>query len=42
MLTAAKLILHSHNKASEMGCLASTGSYAQFPENLLIQLAYRC
>ncbi|APA16281.1 hypothetical protein sscle_16g110510 [Sclerotinia sclerotiorum 1980 UF-70] len=25
MLTAAKLILHSHNKASEMGCLASTG-----------------
>jgi hydantoinase/carbamoylase family amidase len=25
MLTAAKLILHSHNKATEMGCLASTG-----------------
>ncbi|KAE8452813.1 hypothetical protein EG329_013085 [Mollisiaceae sp. DMI_Dod_QoI] len=25
MLTAAKLILHSHNKASELGCLASTG-----------------
>ncbi|RAL64019.1 hypothetical protein DID88_003207 [Monilinia fructigena] len=25
MLTAAKLILHSHNKAAEMGCLASTG-----------------
>jgi hydantoinase/carbamoylase family amidase len=25
MLTAAKLILHSHNKASQMGCLASTG-----------------
>jgi acetylornithine deacetylase/succinyl-diaminopimelate desuccinylase-like protein len=25
MLTAAKLILHSHNKASEMDCLASTG-----------------
>ena len=25
MLTAAKLILHSHNKASEYGCLASTG-----------------
>jgi len=25
MLTAAKLILHSHNKATELGCLASTG-----------------
>jgi len=25
MLTAAKLILHSHNKAAELGCLASTG-----------------
>ncbi|KAH8811807.1 carboxypeptidase-like protein Ss [Xylogone sp. PMI_703] len=25
LLTAAKLILHSHNKATEMGCLASTG-----------------
>ncbi|KAF7952935.1 hypothetical protein EAE96_006157 [Botrytis aclada] len=25
MLTAAKIILHSHNKATEMGCLASTG-----------------
>ncbi|TGO29176.1 hypothetical protein BPAE_0018g00650 [Botrytis paeoniae] len=25
MLTAAKIILHSHNKAAEMGCLASTG-----------------
>lgn len=25
MLTAAKLILHSHNKATEMNCLASTG-----------------
>jgi metal-dependent amidase/aminoacylase/carboxypeptidase family protein len=25
ILTAAKLILHSHNKAAEMGCLASTG-----------------
>ncbi|KUJ18259.1 amidase [Mollisia scopiformis] len=25
MLTAAKLILHSHNKAFELGCLASTG-----------------
>ncbi|KAG9229591.1 carboxypeptidase-like protein Ss [Amylocarpus encephaloides] len=25
MLTAAKLILHSHNRASEAGCLASTG-----------------
>lgn len=25
MLTAAKLILHSHNKASQVGCLASTG-----------------
>jgi hydantoinase/carbamoylase family amidase len=25
MLTAAKLILHSHNVASELGCLASTG-----------------
>ncbi len=25
MLTAAKLIVHSHNKASELGCLASTG-----------------
>ena len=25
MLTAAKLILHSHNKATEHGCLASTG-----------------
>lgn len=25
MLTAAKLILHSHNKATEFGCLASTG-----------------
>ncbi|PQE25405.1 hypothetical protein CJF30_00000097 [Rutstroemia sp. NJR-2017a BBW] len=29
MLTAAKLILHSHNKATEMGCLASTG-FVQF------------
>ncbi|RFU34172.1 hypothetical protein B7463_g2129, partial [Scytalidium lignicola] len=25
LLTAAKLILHSHNRATEMGCLASTG-----------------
>jgi acetylornithine deacetylase/succinyl-diaminopimelate desuccinylase-like protein len=25
MLTAAKLILHSHNVATELGCLASTG-----------------
>jgi acetylornithine deacetylase/succinyl-diaminopimelate desuccinylase-like protein len=25
MLTAARLILHSHNKATEFGCLASTG-----------------
>lgn len=25
MLTAAKLIVHSHNKATELGCLASTG-----------------
>ncbi|KAH8687519.1 hypothetical protein BGZ60DRAFT_425408 [Tricladium varicosporioides] len=25
MLTAAKLIVHSHNKAAELGCLASTG-----------------
>lgn len=25
MLTAAKLILHSHNKSTELGCLASTG-----------------
>ncbi|OKL58474.1 hypothetical protein UA08_06347 [Talaromyces atroroseus] len=25
LLTAAKLILHSHNKATELGCLASTG-----------------
>jgi len=25
MLTAAKLILHSHNKATELACLASTG-----------------
>ncbi|PBP21290.1 N-carbamoyl-L-amino acid hydrolase [Diplocarpon rosae] len=25
MLTAAKLILHVHNKATELGCLASTG-----------------
>lgn len=25
LLTAAKLILHSHNKASELDCLASTG-----------------
>jgi len=25
MLTAAKLILHSHNRAAELGCLASTG-----------------
>lgn len=25
LLIAAKLILHSHNKASQMGCLASTG-----------------
>ncbi|CZT08772.1 related to n-carbamoyl-l-amino acid hydrolase [Rhynchosporium graminicola] len=25
MLIAAKLILHSHNKATELGCLASTG-----------------
>ncbi|KAK6583329.1 hypothetical protein PZA11_004405 [Diplocarpon coronariae] len=25
MLTAAKLILHSHNRATELGCLASTG-----------------
>ncbi|KAF7947278.1 uncharacterized protein EAE97_004527 [Botrytis byssoidea] len=25
MLTAAKIILHSHNKAAEMDCLASTG-----------------
>lgn len=25
MLAAAKLILHSHNKAAELGCLASTG-----------------
>lgn len=25
LLTAAKLILHSHNRASELGCLASTG-----------------
>lgn len=25
LLTAAKLILHSHNKAAELGCLASTG-----------------
>ena len=25
MLTAAKLIVHSHNRASEMSCLASTG-----------------
>lgn len=25
MLTAAKLILHSHNRASELRCLASTG-----------------
>jgi hydantoinase/carbamoylase family amidase len=25
MLTAAKLILHSHNMATELGCLASTG-----------------
>ncbi|KAK0107325.1 hypothetical protein ONS95_004019 [Cadophora gregata] len=25
LLTAAKLILYSHNKATEMGCLASTG-----------------
>ncbi|KAI9738509.1 MAG: hypothetical protein M1818_005406 [Claussenomyces sp. TS43310] len=25
MLTAAKLILHSHNKAAELDCLASTG-----------------
>ena len=25
MLTAAKLIVHSHNKATEHGCLASTG-----------------
>jgi acetylornithine deacetylase/succinyl-diaminopimelate desuccinylase-like protein len=25
MLTAAKLILHSHNRATEHGCLASTG-----------------
>lgn len=26
MLTAAKIILHSHNKAAEMDCLASTGN----------------
>jgi acetylornithine deacetylase/succinyl-diaminopimelate desuccinylase-like protein len=25
MLTAARLIVHSHNKATELGCLASTG-----------------
>lgn len=25
MLTAAKLILHSHNRATDLGCLASTG-----------------
>ena len=25
MLTAAKLILHSHDVATELGCLASTG-----------------
>lgn len=25
LLTASKLILHSHNKATELGCLASTG-----------------
>lgn len=25
LLTAAKLIVHSHNRASELGCLASTG-----------------
>jgi acetylornithine deacetylase/succinyl-diaminopimelate desuccinylase-like protein len=25
LLTAAKLVVHSHNRASEMGCLASTG-----------------
>jgi hydantoinase/carbamoylase family amidase len=25
ILTAAKLIVHSHNKAAELGCLASTG-----------------
>jgi acetylornithine deacetylase/succinyl-diaminopimelate desuccinylase-like protein len=31
MLTAAKLILHSHNKATEMGCLASTGVFTLKP-----------
>jgi acetylornithine deacetylase/succinyl-diaminopimelate desuccinylase-like protein len=25
LLTASKMIVHSHNRASEMGCLASTG-----------------
>jgi len=33
MLTAAKLILHSHNKATELGCLASTGILTILPNS---------
>jgi len=31
MLTTAKLILHSHNRATELGCLASTGTLTLKP-----------